>query len=100
MADIKISTDAVRTTAASMRRLNGVLDGHLKDIATQMNNLKPGWQSDASDAIQAKFTAVANKYFEQYKEIIESYSKFLERVVAEGYETTETVNVSNADAFS
>ena len=96
---INISTQEVRTTAGTIRRLNGVLDGHLKDISSQMNNLRQSWQSDACNAIQDKFSAVANKYFSQYQEIIESYSLFLEKVVAEGYEATESVNVSNADAF-
>jgi hypothetical protein len=64
-----------------------------------MRNLKTDWQSDASNAIQNKFDTVANKYFSQYQQIVESYCKFLELAVAEGYETTETVIEGNANAF-
>ena len=97
---IKISTAEVRTTAGNIRTLNETLNNDLLEIQSTMTNLKSTWQSDGCDAIQSKFTAVANKYFEQYHEVVESYAKFLELTVADSYETTETAIESNANAFS
>ena len=96
---IKISTQEVRSTATRVRTLNGSLNDRLKEIQSQMTSLKSSWQSEGSEAIQSKFQAAANKYFSEYQKVVESYSKFLEQAVAEGYETTETAITGNANAF-
>lgn len=97
---IKISTAEVRTTVSSIRTLNTSLNDDLLEIQSAMTNLKNSWQSDGCDAIQAKFAAVASKYFQNYYDVIESYAKFLEQAVADSYERTETVIESNANAFN
>lgn len=96
---IKISTAEVRATASTIRNLNNKMNQDLTDIQKAMAGLKSSWQSEGGDAIQSKFSAAANKYFSSYHDVVESYAKFLENVVSEGYEKTETTITSNADAF-
>jgi len=96
---IRISTQEVRTTAQSIRSQNTVLNQELREIQTHMNNLSATWQSPAGEAIRAKFNATANKFFDDYYAVVNSYAQFLDVAVAESYEHTEATLTSNADAF-
>ena len=96
---IRISTGDVRSTAATIKTLNNTMNEQLLEIKNQMNNLQNTWQSDAHDVIRSKFNAAASKYFQNYKEIVDSYADFLINTVSEGYETTESAIESNASAF-
>lgn len=94
---IKISLGEVSSTASTIRTLNTSLEGRLDDIKTEMNALSSTWQSDAAETIREKFNALAPK-FATYKEIVESYAKFLDTTVS-SYDATETAINSNASAF-
>lgn len=96
-ATIKVSTQVLRDTAGKIRRHNDTLDGKLKIINTHMDNLGDTWDSEASREIRAKMNGM-KQTFEQYKEVVESYAKFL--VDAAGiFEETETEAKRNASAF-
>lgn len=98
MADgIKISTQVLLATAAKVRNINTQLDEDLKECNTAMNNLESTWQSDAASDIRAAMNALKPR-FEEYKAVIESYAKFLDRT-AQSYEATETAVQNNAGAF-
>lgn len=94
---INISLAEVTNTASSIRSINQILDTRLGEIKTQMTNLSSTWQSDASNTILANFNALAPK-FEEYKNVVESYAKFLDFTVT-SYDTTETAINNNASAF-
>lgn len=95
---IKISTSQVAATASQIRTLNTSLESRLSDIKAQMNGLTSTWQSDGCTAIQSKFNALEPK-FAEYKQIVESYAKFLDNTAA-SYDATETAVESNANAFA
>ena len=98
MADsIKISTQVLTDTAAKVRNCNKAMDEKLADINKNMNDLEATWKSDAANDIRAAMNALKPK-FEQYKNVIESYAKFLVNT-AQSYETTEGAIQSNASAF-
>lgn len=98
MADsIKISTQVLTDTAQKVRNCNTAMDEKLADINKNMNNLETSWKSDAASDIRAAMNALKPK-FEQYKNVIESYAKFLVNT-AQSYETTEGAIQSNASAF-
>ena len=98
MADsIKISTQVLTDTAQKVRNCNAAMDAKLADINKSMNDLEATWKSDAANDIRAAMNALKPK-FEQYKNVIESYAKFLVNT-AQNYETTEGVIQSNANAF-
>ncbi|MDX8360749.1 pore-forming ESAT-6 family protein [Cytobacillus sp. IB215316] len=94
---INISLGEVSKTAGTIRNINQSLNLRLEDIKKEMNNLASTWQSDASETIRSNFNALAPK-FENYREIVESYAKFLDNTV-QNYNTAETNINSNASAF-
>lgn len=98
MADsIKISTQVLTDTAQKVRNCNTAMDEKLADINKNMNDLEATWKSDAASDIRAAMNALKPK-FEQYKNVIESYAKFLVNT-AQSYETTEGAIQSNTSAF-
>lgn len=98
MADsIKISTQVLTDTAQKVRNCNTAMDTKLADINKNMNDLEATWKSDAASDIRAAMNALKPK-FEQYKNVIESYAKFLVNT-AQSYESTEGAIQSNASAF-
>ncbi len=98
MADsIKISTQVLTDTATKVRNCNKAMDEKLADINKNMNDLEATWKSDAATDIRAAMNALKPK-FEQYKNVIESYAKFLVNT-AQSYESTESAVQTNANAF-
>lgn len=98
MADsIQISTQVLVDTATKIRNINNTLDQKLAEINKNMNDLEATWKSDAANDIRAAMNALKPR-FEEYKTVVESYAKFLNRT-AESYETTETAIQNNASAF-
>ena len=98
MADsIKISTQVLTDTAQKVRDCNTRMDEKLAEINKSMNDLEASWKSDAATDIRAAMNALKPK-FEQYKNVIESYAKFLANTAQE-YEATESTVQGNASAF-
>ena len=96
MADIKITFQEVRAKATQLRGYNETLTSTLTTIKNAINNLESQWTSDTSDTIRAKITAMQPK-FDRYKEVVESYAKFLDNTVAQ-YEALERELRSAADS--
>lgn len=98
MADgIQISTQVLLDTADKVRSINATLDQKLADINKNMNDLEATWKSDAATDIRVAMNALKPR-FEEYKNVVESYAKFLVNT-AQNYETTEGTIQSNASAF-
>ena len=96
MPDIKITFEEVRAKSKQIRAYNETLTNTLTTIKQTINNLESQWTSDTSDTIRAKITGMQPK-FDTYKEVIESYAKFLDNTVAQ-YEGTESTLNSNASS--
>ncbi|WP_078552708.1 pore-forming ESAT-6 family protein [Bacillus alkalicellulosilyticus] len=94
---ITITLGEVSKTAGTVRSINTNLMVRLEEIKKEMNELSATWQSDASETIRANFNALAPK-FENYREIVDAYAKFLDMTV-ESYNTAETTINTNAGAF-
>ncbi|MBR3919771.1 MAG: WXG100 family type VII secretion target [Clostridia bacterium] len=98
MADtIQISTQVLLDTAEKVRTINSTLDSKLADINKSMNDLEATWKSDAASDIRAAMNAMKPR-FEEYKNVVESYAKFLVNT-AQSYESTESAIQTNAQAF-
>ena len=98
MADsIQVSTQVLVDTAEKVRNLNNTLDQKLADINKSMNDLEATWKSDAATDIRAAMNALKPR-FEEYKNVVESYAKFLVNT-AQNYDTTEGAVQSNANQF-
>ena len=96
MPDVKITFQEVRAKAAQLRSYNDTLTNTLVTIKNAINSLEAQWTSDTSDTIRAKITAMQPK-FDSYKEVIESYAKFLDNTAAQ-YEATESTLNTNASS--
>ena len=94
---INISLGEVSKTAGTIRTINQALTARLEEIKKEMNALSSTWQSDASNTIRNNFNALAPK-FEEYRNVIESYAKFLD-VTVTNYNTAETTINNNASSF-
>ncbi|MBQ7354735.1 MAG: WXG100 family type VII secretion target [Clostridia bacterium] len=98
MADsIQISTQVLMDTAEKVRTINNNLDTKLAEINKSMNALEATWKSDAASDIRAAMNAMKPR-FEEYKNVVESYAKFLVKT-AESYEATESSIQTRANAF-
>ena len=98
MADsIQISTQVLLDTAEKVRSINNNLDQKLAECNKTMNDLESTWKSDAATDIRAAMNALKPR-FEEYKNVVESYAKFLVNT-ATNYETTEGAIQSNASQF-
>ena len=98
MADgIQISTQVLLDTADKVRSINATLDQKLADINKNMNDLEATWKSDAATDIRAAMNALKPR-FEEYKNVVESYAKFLVNT-AQSYENTESSVQTAASAF-
>lgn len=96
MPDIRITFEEVRTMTGRIRNHNEKLTSTLAEIKSAINALEADWTSDTSDTIRSKITGMQPK-FDSYKEVIESYAKFLDNSVAK-YESTEGTLNSNASS--
>ena len=77
MADtIQISTQVLLDTAEKVRAINSTLDSKLADINKSMNDLEATWKSDAATDIRTAMNNMKPR-FEDYKNVVESYAKFL-----------------------
>lgn len=97
MADVKITFAEVRAKTQQIRRHNDTLTQTLADIKTAITALEAQWTSDSSDTIRTKITGMQPK-FDSYKEVIESYAKFLDNAVNK-WEVQEGTLNSNASQF-
>ena len=98
MADsIKISTQVLVDTAEKVRNCNKNMDERLADINKAMNDLEATWKSQGANSIREAMNAMKPR-FEQYKNVVESYAKFLVST-AQSYETTESTVNTNANQF-
>lgn len=95
----RVSTDQVAAIANEIDSINHQLSDKLKDCQQTFDNLSGIWQGEAAQTSIQNFDAFANKYFQQYEDIIDSYVKFLRTNVEQGYTETETQNVNLADAY-
>lgn len=94
---INVSTQVLLDTAGKVRNCNSIMDGKLNEINQKMNDLESSWKSDAANDIRSAMNALRPK-FEEYKNVVESYAKFLTDT-AQRYETTETTIQNNANQF-
>ena len=94
MPDIRITFSEMRQKSQQIRAHNEKLTDTLNEIKSAINALEADWTSDTSDTIRSKITGMQPK-FDSYREVIESYAKFLDNTVAQ-YENTEGTLQSNA----
>ncbi len=96
---IKINTDLVAQVASNIESLNNQLNDQLNDAKATVDSLANVWSGEAAEATISAFAEFSAKYFQDYKDILDQYVKFLRNNVEQGYFDTETANTNLADSF-
>ena len=96
---IRINTDQVEQIATNIENLNKRLTEQLTDSKATVDQLSNIYEGEAAQAIISAFDEFANKYFQNYVDVITQYVQFLRTNIAQGYFDTETQNISLAEAF-
>lgn len=99
MADLKLNTDAVRASANTISKYNKQIKDKMDEVQKAMSKLDAAWDGSAATAAMGKFNQIKNAYADNRYAVVDNYVSFLFQQVGEGYEQTETVNKSLADAF-
>ncbi|MBE5938946.1 MAG: hypothetical protein E7266_00990 [Lachnospiraceae bacterium] len=97
--EIRINTDEVAMAATSIEEINKKLNEKLLEGQAAVKALGSTWEGEASQETVSTFDAFASKYFETYKDMIDSYVVFLREKVEQGYFKTETKNTDIASQF-
>ena len=97
---IQVSTTQVLEIAKTIDDLNKRLQEALENSNQVIRDLSKSWEGEAATATIEAADKFAQKYIQNYHDIIDSYVKFLRTNVGEGYEETENTNVNLADAFN
>ena len=99
MAKITVNTDQVSAIATEIENLNNQLSDELERSRKLFDTLGNSWNGEAYDTSKSAYNVFASKYFNDYKQIIEQYIKFLRSNVSQGYFEVESANVNLGDAF-
>lgn len=92
-----ISPSEVLNIAANLDGLNKQLDETLKQTQARVQSLMNNWAGQAATATSDAYNSFANKYFQNYHDLLDNYVKFLRKNVSEGYEQVETHNAKLSD---
>ena len=99
MTGITIDTNEVLAIASRIESDNNQLRDLLNESKATVDGLSSMWTGRASDDTRASYDSFANRFFQQYQDVLNQYITFLRRNVAEQYTETENVNTQLADAF-
>ena len=99
MPQITLDTEQVLSIASQIENDNNQLKELLENTKGTIDSLSSTWTGKASDETRMSYEQFANKFFQQYYDVLDQYVKFLRTNVADQYEKTETVNTQLAVAF-
>lgn len=99
MTQITIDSEQVMAIASQLENDNKELQQLLNDSKATINGLTAYHTGVAADETRASYESFANKFFQQYYDVLDQYVKFLRNNVANQYENTEQVNKQLADVF-
>lgn len=90
---IRISTDQVTQIAQTIENLNNQLTDELNNSQNVVQQLSTIWQGEAAQTTIDSYNAFAEKYFQNYADVIKQYVTFLRKNVAQDYSGTEIDNI-------
>ena len=89
---ITLDTEQVLSIASQIETDNTQLKETLENTKATIDALSSTWTGQASEETRAAYTEFANKFFQQYHDVLDQYVKFLRTNVSEQYSETEQVN--------
>ena len=94
-----LDTEQVSAIALQIENDNNLLKETLENTKATIDALSATWTGQAADETRASYTEFANKFFQEYYDVLEQYVKFLRKNVVEGYNFTEKDNVGLAALY-
>ena len=99
MSNVKINTDHVLLAAETVSKLNGEIRSDFENVRSAMNQLQNDWEGLASVNAFQKYNEMESSYGESRYQVLNNYVLYLHQQAGEGYEDTENINKTLADAF-
>lgn len=99
MANLKVNTDLIVTSAGNIKSQNEYMRDEFQTVQEKMNQLDNSWDGEAATAAISKFNEIKSNYSEARYNVLDNYVNFLVYLVGDGYTQTETLNTSLADQF-
>lgn len=98
MAEIKVTSQQLRTTAEQLRGLNGQFKSQVENVDAQEKTLISKWEGDARDAFNNAYNNDKVQW-DNFYNLIEQYCVTLENIAAE-YDNKEAINQGIASTRS
>ena len=95
---IKIDVEQILAIASQLESDNGELKRLLEESKSTIDGLASVYTGQAAEETRSSYDAFANKFFQNYYDVLDQYVKFL-RNAAEDYSSAEITNTRLADAF-
>ena len=99
MIQITLDTEQVLAIASQIEADNNQLKDLLNNTKATIDSLSSTWTGQAAEETRTSYEGFANKFFQQYYDIIDQYVKFLRNNVSEQYTQVEVANTKLGDAF-
>ena len=99
MPDIRIDTDAAVAAAGRIEKINDEINNEFESVLKAIQNLDASWDGNASNNAIKRFSAIRKQCCESRYRVLKNYSTLLLNAVGQGYESTETSNISLANQF-
>ncbi len=96
---IKINTQAVRSTAQQVDRLNKTVNSSLDELTRMISNLNGNWDGSGSEHAIETFGRMRADYYNARFDQVDNFVRYLARNVAGGYESAESNNRRLSDSF-
>ena len=94
---MRVNTEVIRHTASTISSLNSQLFDTLQNSHAAVKSLSGVWTGEAATATIQAYDKFATTYFEEYRDMLDQYVKFLNVAAGEGYEQTEQAITRKAD---
>jgi hypothetical protein len=96
---ISVDTGKVEAAADRISTINRELNRDFGELEKAIQRLNNHWNSRASSNVIGKFHHIKDNLKENRFMVMENYRNFLYKQISDGYQSTETHNISLADAF-
>ncbi len=99
MTQMKMNVDIVKSVADAVKTINDDMSNELTNLQKVVSKLGNSWVSPAATNAIDSFNEIVSTYGGVRYSAINNYVSFLKQNVIQGYNQTESVNVSLADGF-
>ena len=97
--DLKMDTAGVVAVANKIADINKAMFDSYEDVNSAFSVLAASWEGETARSCISKLREGSEEIRQARFNVLDNYVDFLEKSVAEGYETVEKNNISLAEKF-